>query len=190
MIPKILHFVWVGGRPLPDRYEANVGEWKRLHPGWDCCIWREVPKDAEWAWVERCESRPVMLADLLRVEMVYRYGGVYADLDSWPVQSIERLIDGCRAFVGRNRGGEIDNPIFGAEEQHAWLRDVLSKIWMHYRPGVAMGLMGANLFCRTISRHPDVRVFPSELVNEDPVTGPGPLTFVLHAADRSWKKPR
>ena len=188
MIPKILHFVWIGGEPLPSKYVENMEKWKQHHPNWETRLWKEIPEDVEWRWITCVEKRPVMLADLLRFEVVHRHGGVYADLDTWPVQSIERVLDGVEAFVGRNRGGEIDNPIFGATAGNPWLKHILQKIWVHYRPGVAMGLMGANLICRTISHYPSVRIFDSEIVNASPNAQPTAATVVIHSTDRSWVK--
>jgi mannosyltransferase OCH1-like enzyme len=186
LIPRILHFVWIGDDPVPTKYSDNVGEWEKHHRDWDIRVWTEIPDDVEWRWVTLCERRPVMLADILRVEMVYRHGGVYADLDTWAVQSIEHLLDGVAAFVGRNRGGEIDNPIFGATAGNPWLRHTLGKVGLHYRPGIPFGLMGANLFCRTVPHH-EVTIFDSEVLNAFP-GDETERTAVVHSADGSWKK--
>lgn len=188
MIPKILHFVWIGGKPLPSKYEENMKRWEQYHPGWEIRLWTGVPDDVSWHWITAGEHRPVMLADLVRPEIVHRHGGVYADLDTWPVQSIEPLLCGKSAFVARNREGQIDNPIFGAIAGHPWLGDVLKKIWTHYRPGVVMGSMGSSLFLRTMGNYHDIHVFGAEYLNVDPAFPAGPEAVVMHAADHSWKK--
>lgn len=188
-IPKILHFVWVGGKPVPAQYGKNMECWKQHHPGWKTYLWKDVPDDAEWRWIASCEHRPVQIADILRVEMVHRYGGVYADLDSWAVQSIEQTIVGLDSFTVRNQFGDMDNPIFGATKGHPWLQRVLTNVWSHYRPGDRIGLMGANLFIRTgPESYPNFRLFDFGILNADPAAPVHANAVVFHAQDNSWRK--
>ena len=189
MIPKILHFVWVGGKSLPERYVENMRRWKEHHPDWEHRLWTNVPIDAEWRWIVACETRPVQIADILRVEMVFRHGGVYADLDSWPVQSIGPTIEGLDSFVVRNYFGNIDNYIFGATKNHPWLKKVLGKVWFHYRPNERIGLMGGNLFVRTNPHtYPRYREFRYGILSARPNDEYAREVVVFHSEDNSWRK--
>ena len=191
MIPRILHFVWVGGKPLPKRYETNIETWRTHHPSWDLRLWKEVPGDVDWRWVTLCENRPTQIADLLRVEMVYRHGGVYADADSFPVRPIDSVIDGLDSFLVRNCFGDIDNHVFGATKNHPWLAHVLRKVHTHYFPNDRIGLVGANLFVRTAPlSYPKSRLFDFGILNASPSAPLRPETVAVHAEDRSWKKTR
>lgn len=189
MIPKILHFVWVGGTPVPTQYEENMERWKTHHPGWDSYLWKDVPPDAKWRWIVACEHRPVQIADILRVEMVCRYGGVYADLDSWAVQSIEPTIAGLASFAVKNQFGGVDNSIFGAAKGHPWLQRVLTKVGLHYRPGDRIGAVGSNLFIRTgPESYPNFRLFDFGVLNALPGISDWPNAIVYHSQDNSWRK--
>lgn len=189
LIPRILHFVWVGGRPLPQKYIKNMDRWKEHHPGWHVHLWTDVPPDVGWTWIVACEPRPIQIADILRVEMVHRHGGVYADLDSWAVQSIERMIDGLDSFAVRNRSGDMDNCIFGATSGHQWLQRVLTKVTRCYRPGSRAGVAGANLLIDARPEStPKFRLFDFGILNASPNGAGQANAAVYHAQDNTWKK--
>jgi len=82
-LPKVLHTVWVGGEPTFD-VTASPGAFLALNPGWEHRHWdneavREFPEVVEA--LERWPDKPVIAANLARMLVVGRYGGLYADLD-------------------------------------------------------------------------------------------------------------
>jgi len=40
MIPKHIHYVWVGG-PLPDEQRGYVDTWQEKNPGYEFTLWNE-----------------------------------------------------------------------------------------------------------------------------------------------------
>lgn len=34
-IPKIIHYCWFGGKPLPDEYKKYIDSWKKYCPDWE-----------------------------------------------------------------------------------------------------------------------------------------------------------
>ena len=44
MIPKILHFLWMGPK-MPDIYQKSLDRWKELHPDYEVKLWTGVPKE-------------------------------------------------------------------------------------------------------------------------------------------------
>ena len=47
--------------------------------------------DSEMRRVKNEHNRAVMLSDLLRMAIVYKYGGFYSDLDAVIIRSLKRL---------------------------------------------------------------------------------------------------
>lgn len=41
MIPKIIHYVWLGGKPLPVEFQQYIEHWKELMPDWQFYCWNE-----------------------------------------------------------------------------------------------------------------------------------------------------
>jgi len=114
MIPKIIHFVWIGNRLLPDWAERNIAEFSLLNPGFDIMVhgpevlFDEFKKHFNNA-LTICQK-----ADLLRLCALKRFGGFYFDVDFFPFRSLDDLInaydlDGVRMFVSKMQGNH--NPM-------------------------------------------------------------------------------
>lgn len=92
MIPRILHHIWLGPRPVPD---AWAGAWAAMHPGWEQRIWREDDLEALDMTLRKQYERKVNegcwpgAADIARLEILKAHGGVYVDIDSRPLRTFE-----------------------------------------------------------------------------------------------------
>src|SRR5262245_53320466 len=81
VIPRVLHQIWLGEEPFP--YERERETWRRQHPSWKLELWTEadVPGDLELREVANRLRQPAERADILRLELLHRHGGVYLDAD-------------------------------------------------------------------------------------------------------------
>lgn len=83
-IPKIIHQIWMGNEPMPDNYKYYLETWKQYHPSWEIKIWdkeavlRENFPDMDLFLLARSHAEQ---ADLIRYEILRRYGGLYIDTD-------------------------------------------------------------------------------------------------------------
>ena len=82
-IPKIIHQIWVGNKPLPEKYKHWQKTWQSL-PGWQYKLWtdKEVenfPLINQTLYYQ--EKNMGARADLLRIEILYKEGGLYVDTD-------------------------------------------------------------------------------------------------------------
>jgi len=153
VIPKFLHQVWVGP-PVPEQFAEWAAEWKRMHPSWVYLLWLDADLASFTMTNQRLyddaeqiagPSANQFRADLARYEILYRYGGVYVDLDCEPLRPLDPLLD-AEAFVG----WETDlvwanNAVMGAEPFHPWLADLIDGLPAHVaahpgrRPNVLSG---------------------------------------------------
>jgi len=83
-IPKKIHQIWVGDKPIPKLYQKFMQSWKDHHPDWEYYLWTD--KDIEdFPWINKtlfdAAKNPGMKSDIWRYEIIYRYGGVYVDCD-------------------------------------------------------------------------------------------------------------
>ena len=46
-IPHVIHRLWLGPRPMPQRFRYYGRDWERLNPGWEChdWSWHDLPED-------------------------------------------------------------------------------------------------------------------------------------------------
>jgi mannosyltransferase OCH1-like enzyme len=145
VIPRIIHQIWLGPNPLPAQDAVYVESWKRLHPDWEHRLWTEenLPDDVRPEVRERLRV-PAERSDLLRLELIVRYGGVYADTDFEALRPLDPYLEGVDLFAaylreafedGSDLPARINNAIFGAIPQHP----VLVRALAEARPREAYG---------------------------------------------------
>lgn len=97
-IPMIAHFIWLGTNELPGYAQQFVDKFVALHPEWLVLLWRDQDvEDTELVdqkVTEKIKSCAVfaMKADVLRYYLLWRFGGVYLDIDMEPVHCLTPLI--------------------------------------------------------------------------------------------------
>lgn len=82
-IPKIIHQIWLGS-PLPEEFEPYQQTWKQMHPDWEYKLWTD--QDVQKMNLDNQDLYDAAInygqkSDILRYELLYRYGGVYVDVD-------------------------------------------------------------------------------------------------------------
>ena len=100
MIPRVFHQIWVGPDPVLSGFDEWRESWARNHPGWELRLWTDdnLPAGLRNPVVYERERHPVERADILRLELVYRFGGVYLDADLECRKPIDSLIKGLDFF--------------------------------------------------------------------------------------------
>lgn len=173
MIPKTIHRIWVRGSPiLPDAYARAEERWRELHPEWTIRTWTFPPfvmRNSD-AWRDAPPGDALRWrADLLRLELLEVYGGVYVDMDVVPLRPFDSLIRGVTAFAGYSpdlyRGQRIvTNAILGAAPGHPWIkravRSVPDSVRAHRGKFTAM-VVGPHHVTRALQGDPSVTVHDS-----------------------------
>ncbi len=123
-IPRVLNFVWVGGE-MPESQRANIETWKKHNPNWEIRIWGN--DDVPWfKCQEAIKSQPTLagVSDVMRIEIIYRLGGVYVDTDMECFRSIDTITKNTRSFIVRETEKYICNSVFGAAPESRTLRPI------------------------------------------------------------------
>jgi len=102
MIPKKIHYCWLGGNPLPESAKKCIKSWKKYCPDYEIIEWNEsnydftknqYMKDAleakKWGFVP----------DYARLDIIYQNGGIYLDTDVEIIKSFDDLLD-QKGFAG------------------------------------------------------------------------------------------
>lgn len=136
MIPKILHQVWVGGNPLPERERRWSQSWKKLHPDWNHILWTEkniqqleMSQNSLKA-ISNAEGIYACQADIIRYWAVRRHGGFYVDTDVECFKSIENLRQKEKDIIllRPHTGNWLTNAFFGSTQDHKFLKDLTVQI--------------------------------------------------------------
>ena len=131
MIPKIIHYVWVGEKPLSPLIRFCIDSWKKYCPDYEIRAWGDdalgnISNDyAREAYACR---KYAFVSDYLRLYALVSEGGFYFDTDLEITSAIDRFRS--YAFVsGYERFGKVNAPItpsfMGAEPNSPIIRDLL-----------------------------------------------------------------
>ena len=111
VIPKKIHYIWIGGNALPEEDMRNIESWRRFCPDYEICLWNEENYDFQGnRYVrEAVANRQYMYAtDYVRKDILYRYGGIYLDTDVELLAPIDDLLYN-EAFIGIEDGGQLNS---------------------------------------------------------------------------------
>jgi Glycosyltransferase sugar-binding region containing DXD motif len=142
MIPKRLHYVWVGSK-LPDKQRAFIETWQRTNPDYELVEWNEGNIDLKLPAIARAyaQRRWATVADIARLIAVYEQGGIYLDTDFQVYRSLDNLLSHRCFFVFQYEEHPTDwvcNGVFGAEARHPFIGKAISAI-LQIRP-IPLGL--------------------------------------------------
>ena len=118
MIPRLFHQIWINREDpvLPATFQAYADKWRALHPEWQYRLWNLENIDFPLRRAELLDvsANYAQMADVLRLEILYRYGGVYLDTDFEPLRPIDPILDGVSQFFCSEDGLHISSGIIGA----------------------------------------------------------------------------
>ena len=132
MIPKIIHYVWVGS-PFPERYQHFIDSWRKHNPDFLFLLWNERNIDFTAPVVkELYDARKFnKVSDLVRHTAVAEMGGIYLDTDFLVFKSLHSLL-GYDCFYGFQHEHHPNDWVapgaFGAVPGHWFVRKVLDRM--------------------------------------------------------------
>lgn len=122
---RMLHFFW-DGPPMPLPLRENLATWHDLHRDWELIVW----DSASLRWLahrDLYDAAPTIVrqdaiwqfrSDIARYEILARYGGFYADCDTYPLQSISPFVEGHDAFAAAEDPNWVGNTYLYADRAH------------------------------------------------------------------------
>lgn len=131
MIPKIIHYCWFGGNPLPTDVKRCIESWKKMCPDYEIKRWDESNFDVNahpftkaayeakaWAFV----------SDYARLKVVCDNGGIYLDTDVELLKNLDSLRE-YQCYIGVQQAGHLCNTGlgFGATKSNPVVQQMLRK---------------------------------------------------------------
>lgn len=127
MIPKIIHYCWLSNDPVPMQLQQYMQTWREKLPGYEFLLWNFDRFDIRRStWVKEAfeAKKYAFAADYIRLYAVYRYGGIYMDMDVEVVRGFDELLD-APLMLGKETDQGIEAGVFGAERGHHFLKQCL-----------------------------------------------------------------
>ena len=113
-IPKIIHYCWFGGNPLPELAKKCIASWRQYLPEYTIKEWNELNFDVHSiAYTDEAYmlKKYAHVSDYARFWILYKYGGVYFDTDVEVIRPLDDII-AKGTFMGFEcrEGTPDDNP--------------------------------------------------------------------------------
>jgi len=129
LIPHIIHYCWFGKNKMPEVAIECINTWKKYFPEWEIKEWNEENYDlsgipyitdayrlGKWAFV----------SDLVRLDVLYRYGGIYLDIDVEFIKPLPKSYLDFKGFMGFEYTNAIaPGLIFGVEKENSFVKRIL-----------------------------------------------------------------
>lgn len=177
MIPKQIFYVWGYGEKKSHLANICIENWRMMLPEYEIieinekatewfdfdyeynnCLWFKTVYDLKmWAYV----------ADYIRVKTIYDHGGIYSDTDITIYKNIDILLQN-NMFIGNQKNNIPDLAFFGAEKNHAILKDMLefyqNEIW--HDPNYII----INIFKKIMTEKYNIKYDNSQIYTFDEMT--------------------
>ena len=106
MIPKIIHYCWFGGKPLPESAINCIESWKKYCPDYEIIKWDETNSDLFFNdYVKEAyeNKKWAFVSDVIRLKVIYEMGGLYFDTDVEVIRNFDELLkyNGFFCFEGK-----------------------------------------------------------------------------------------
>ncbi|MBA3752486.1 hypothetical protein H0X06_06930 [Candidatus Dependentiae bacterium] len=159
-IPKIIHQIWVGPKTPPTIFKESQESIKKHHPGWEYKLWTDEDIPHLQLYNQGFYNASVNYgekADILRYELLYRYGGIYLDVDFVCLKPLDELLqyDLFVSIQPLDCEGEIANGIIGSIASHPILQDCMVTIkddWHAFNPSSVVDKVGPRHFQKSFMR--------------------------------------
>ena len=206
MIPKIIHYCWFGGKPLPPLAQKCIASWKKYCPDYEIKEWnetnfnlnfndyvREAYQAKKWAFI----------TDVVRLYVLYQYGGIYMDTDVEVLKSLDPILnyEGVSGFESET---QIQTGLMACKMGHPLFQELLNDYSnSHFMQADGNCDLTTNVtrITNTLLKYGLVQnntmqtvagftLFPKDyFCPKDPVTKQlhlTPNTYTIHHFDGSW----
>jgi len=135
MIPKVFHRIWLDEEESP-RFIPWRHRLEELHPDWEIKTWQDSSA-LDWL-INEDEFRKALIddpygraPDILRYELLWRFGGVYIDTDFEPLRPFDPLLTDPRPFAGWENDRTMCTAVLASPPAHPAIGQLIEELPAH-----------------------------------------------------------
>lgn len=127
MIPKKIHYVWVGGKDLPEMAKRCLNSWKEKLPDFEIVRWDESNSPMNHPYVKAMYEKKMwaFVSDYIRFYVLEKEGGVYLDTDTLVLKHFDDELM-KQTFLGNTPDGFIGCGVIGAPAHDSFIQNILA----------------------------------------------------------------
>lgn len=126
MIPKLIHYIWVGSK-MPANIKEVIEKNSKFFEGYEVKVWTEdnIPPLNAFAQRAYREKQWAFVSDYLRFSILQQNGGIYLDTDMEVLKPLDDLLDST-FFSGWDRRHKfIYAGIVGATPDNTYINSIV-----------------------------------------------------------------
>lgn len=126
-MPKVIHYIWVGGKDKPKDIKKCMKSWGKHLDGYEIKEWNESNFDINshpFCKAAYDAKKWAFVSDYIRAYVIYNEGGIYLDTDVILLDNFDKFLKN-RAFVGFENPDHPFTAVFGAEKNHPFVKKIL-----------------------------------------------------------------
>ena len=209
MIPRVLHYVWVGDQPLPAKVRINLETWSETHPNFAIHAWTNDNIAFDNPYLEHCRAHRhwANASNYIRLQKLLEQGGVYLDTDIMLMGSLVPMLRN-KCFLGFQVEDEqkdrVNNAVFGAEPGHWFVEQCRTHLLQNFDGSEPANHSSPRMVTQLLRQHglgaydrrgvtiKDIRIYPrpvfypyswEERFSLDAIRRE---TVAVHFWDKSW----
>ncbi|MGH2905086.1 MAG: glycosyltransferase [Solirubrobacteraceae bacterium] len=117
-VPRTIHRVWLGQEPMPAEHVRFGETFARHHPGWEMRLWTEEDLPRLGITEVKRSRSAAELSNVVRYEVLQRFGGLYVDTDVECLRPLTPLLRGIDAFAALEAPGRVGSAVLGSIAGH------------------------------------------------------------------------
>lgn len=168
IIPKKLHYAWIGDKKMPKIYQDYIETCRAVNPDWEITVWdeqvlaKEFPQDDPILVKIRSLKIPKPFEkDYYLFKVLDKYGGIFLDLDYVCLQSFNELTNQYTNFfvleppaywskiaylslsmVGANAGSKLLKQAYKNWGDYYLSKEYVDAVSQYFEKGVFFNLLG------------------------------------------------
>lgn len=128
MIPHVIHFCWFGGKEKPKEILNYIETWKKIFPDYEIVEWNENNYDINACdYIKEAYERGkwAFVSDYVRLDVLYKYGGIYLDTDIEARKRFDVLLDKYKLILGFEDDKYVMTGFMAAEREQVCFKKLL-----------------------------------------------------------------
>jgi FkbM family methyltransferase len=201
-IPKVIHYVWLGDKNLPENY---IKTWKEKNPEylilqWDDSFFKN--NDFVQKWIK--EKKYSFATDYIRCWILYNFGGIYLDTDVECLKSFDdKLLNQEQIFSYEDNDFIVQSAVMASCFKNKYIKQLLN--WFEDEnnsyneteieiKGMKFKSLMPNIITKVLENE-KLNIYPNEYFCANHYTEQGKKkykptdnTYCIHHFDGSWLK--
>lgn len=139
-IPKIIHNIWMGKNKIPELHLYCVDTIKKTNPHFDYILWNdesvdELMKTEFTEYYDKFNELPrmIMKIDMIRYFLMYKYGGLYIDMDYLMFKPFDlldnKVVLPCNKEDVSGNPEALGNCIMASEPKHPFWKSLMDTLF-------------------------------------------------------------